>query len=1061
MTVESLSTQRREHEWLSPAGDAASLRARVLIVEDEALIALNLEQRLLRVGHDVVGIADNHDDAIALFQQHAPDLVLMDISIFGPSDGIETAHSMARLADVPVIFLTAYTDDQTVLRATAVSPYGYLLKPFDDRTLSATIKVALWRHAADVKLRVLAQAVSSATIGILLAEVSGDERRVVFANDTFCAMSGNVRESLLGQPPRFPTSQPEDPALLRLTDAVSSLTRANEVLRGTRADGSAFWATVSISPVHSPNGSVSHLVMFFVDTTRERQAQDALLDSQRLQVIGQFSAMMTHDLNNILAIIQSYTELARESIDDEAILRDLEVVSNATQSGTLLTRRLLEFSRHGNSEAIESADLTRVVRTARRMTEGLLGPLITLDLRLDPEPMYVALDSSSLGQILMNLVANARDAMPDGGKVSVTVTRPGTPSGEMSARSYVRLTVSDTGSGIDADLLPQIFEPFFTTKSRDRGTGLGLSTCRMLVERAGGVISVASALGEGTTVTVDFPLAEGAFLGSADQLPDTLTAQVEDARCLLIEDHIQLRRAYSRTLRKVGFDVIEVATAKAAIRALSEFGDSISLVVSEAVLPDMPVLEVIRQAHANTPKLPFIIVSGGSEQPDELYRSGVSTLYKPFPVATLARKAVDSVGAAGGAVRPMMSSPVVSTGASINRVVTSNVVAIRSDAPTVLVVEDQDLLRHAMADVLRAQGYLVFEAGTHQAALAETNRRHFDVALIDVHLPDATGFETLTALRKLDALLPIIILSGDHSADVVKQALRGRAQGFLSKPVQNELLLQEVDDAHREGQVTRLQHKLLMSRTGTDEMLFDLAATERKYTASLPGINAVFQPIIRSYDHSIFGYEALMRSTGPFGNPLQLITASDALGRIEELGRAMRTNIAKALQNNPERYEPVFVNLHPMEFRANLLTHYDEPLLPYASRIILEVTERAQLTTGSDVGHTVAALRDAGYRIALDDLGEGYAGLSWLVKLVPDIAKIDMSLVRDIQNSRMKRELVSSLVSVCRRENTLVVAEGVETREEADLLREIGCDLLQGFYFARPAPTFLEFVGDA
>ena len=122
MTAESVSTHRREHEWLTPAADAASLRARVLIVEDEALIALNLEQRLLRVGHDVVGIADNHDDAIALFQQHAPDLVLMDISIFGSADGIETAHSMARLADVPVIFLTAYTDDQTVLRATAGAP---------------------------------------------------------------------------------------------------------------------------------------------------------------------------------------------------------------------------------------------------------------------------------------------------------------------------------------------------------------------------------------------------------------------------------------------------------------------------------------------------------------------------------------------------------------------------------------------------------------------------------------------------------------------------------------------------------------------------------------------------------------------------------------------------------------------------------------------------------------------------------------------------------------------------------------------------------------------------
>ncbi len=155
------------------------------------------------------------------------------------------------------------------------------------------------------------------------------------------------------------------------------------------------------------------------------------------------------------------------------------------------------------------------------------------------------------------------------------------------------------------------------------------------------------------------------------------------------------------------------------------------------------------------------------------------------------------------------------------------------------------------------------------------------------------------------------------------------------------------------------------------------------------------------------------------------------------------------------------MNIHPVEFRAPLLTHHAEPLLPYASQIVLEVTERAQLTPGLDLDRTVAALREAGYRVALDDLGEGYAGLSWLVKLVPDVAKLDMSLVRDIHQSRMKRELVSSLVSACHHENTLVVAEGVETAEEARILRVLGCDLMQGYYFARPADRFVETLEPA
>jgi EAL domain-containing protein (putative c-di-GMP-specific phosphodiesterase class I) len=215
-----------------------------------------------------------------------------------------------------------------------------------------------------------------------------------------------------------------------------------------------------------------------------------------------------------------------------------------------------------------------------------------------------------------------------------------------------------------------------------------------------------------------------------------------------------------------------------------------------------------------------------------------------------------------------------------------------------------------------------------------------------------------------------------------------------------------------------------------------------------------FQPIVRAYDRSVFAFEALMRSRGPYFTPGELLAAGEALGRVADLGRAVRRSIAATLAEQPERFELIFVNLHPMELRADILLRDDEPLLPFASRIVFEVTERAQLTSAQALAETLRALRAVGYRVALDDLGEGYAGLSWLVKLTPDIAKLDMSLVRDIQGSRMKRELVGSLVSVCRRARTLVVAEGVETPAEAETLRDLGCDLLQGYHFARPGPPF-------
>jgi EAL domain-containing protein (putative c-di-GMP-specific phosphodiesterase class I) len=159
------------------------------------------------------------------------------------------------------------------------------------------------------------------------------------------------------------------------------------------------------------------------------------------------------------------------------------------------------------------------------------------------------------------------------------------------------------------------------------------------------------------------------------------------------------------------------------------------------------------------------------------------------------------------------------------------------------------------------------------------------------------------------------------------------------------------------------------------------------------------------------------------------------------------------LSLHTECFEPVFVNLHPAELRGDLLVSPDEPLLKHSSRVIFEVTERAQLT-GEMLQETLERIRNVGYRIALDDLGEGYAGLSWLIRLLPDFAKIDMSLVRDVQHSKMKRELVASLVNVCRRAGTVVVAEGVESFEEATVLTDIGCDLLQGYLFARPGLPF-------
>jgi PAS domain S-box-containing protein len=1050
-------TERREAERKVEAFERAmrvvstrTSRGRILVVEDEALIALDLERRLSRAGYHVVGTADNPDEAVGMFRELHPDLVLMDIFIRGPVDGIETARAICQFGDVPVIFLTAYADDDTVQRAAEISPYGYLLKPFDDRTLLATITVAVERHAADTRLRLLDAAVSSATVGIQLVEAHDDQRRVSFVNDAFLSLSGFSREKVLGQPLCFLAHESSEEAVGRLREALENRTHARETVlgRGLTRD---FWSTVTISPVANRSGRINHLLLFHVDVTREREAQSAFAESQRLEVVGQLSAGIAHDFNNVLTAILAFTDLARNSVEDEGVRGDLDEVLHAVKRGALLTRKLLGFSRRNEISPVGSADLSRVVGEARQLAERLAGPGVTVELRIDPEPMFVALDPTSLEQILLNLVANARDAMPGGGKIVVAVTRPVEPSGSLAGRCYVRLGVTDDGTGMDAATAGRIFNAFFTTKPRGLGTGLGLSTCKMLVEQAGGTIGVRTAPGEGSTFVLDFPLTENPASEITNTLAEAVGGNAGGATCLLVEDEGPLRRAGARALSAAGFTVIEASNGEAACREIEALGSTLRLLICDMVLPGLGGAEVLACARKSSPQAELLVVTGYLDHSLETL-GPVSTLWKPFNSSALARRALDliNVGATTSDERPAEATPAPSVAPAP---------ALDPRSPVVLLIEDDNALRRALAAMLEAQSLRVVEANTGAAGLAAFEAEEVQLAVLDVNLPDVDGIEVLAAIRKRDALLPTLVMTGEPSVETAQRALRGRATAFLTKPIAPKAFVEEVERAMNEGQVARLQHKLLMSKASLSAMLTDVAATEHAFNESVRGLHMAFQPIVRANDLSIFAYEALMRSRGPYVNPGEMLAAAEALGRVTDLGRAVRRSIASTLAEHPERCEPIFVNLHPMELSAYILMHEDEPLLPFTSRIVLEVTERAQLSSVQDLAETLRVLRTAGYRVALDDLGEGYAGLSWLVKLTPDISKLDMSLVRDIQGSRMKRDLVGSLVSVCRRARTLVVAEGVETAAEAEVLRDMGCDLLQGYHFARPAPPFPEVSG--
>jgi EAL domain-containing protein (putative c-di-GMP-specific phosphodiesterase class I) len=219
-----------------------------------------------------------------------------------------------------------------------------------------------------------------------------------------------------------------------------------------------------------------------------------------------------------------------------------------------------------------------------------------------------------------------------------------------------------------------------------------------------------------------------------------------------------------------------------------------------------------------------------------------------------------------------------------------------------------------------------------------------------------------------------------------------------------------------------------------------------------------YQPIVRAANRTLFGYEALLRSEEKaLPHPGAILDAAERLGRLDDLGRSIRAASCAPLATAPPDCV-LFVNLHARDLMDELLQSPASPLSAVANRVVLEITERASLDTVKDVRTKIAELRKMGFRIAIDDLGAGYAGLTSFATLEPEFVKLDMSLVRDIDRNRTKEALVRSMVSVCKELGMLVVAEGVETPQECDLLVALGCDFLQGYLLAKPGKAFPTFA---
>jgi EAL domain-containing protein (putative c-di-GMP-specific phosphodiesterase class I) len=321
-------------------------------------------------------------------------------------------------------------------------------------------------------------------------------------------------------------------------------------------------------------------------------------------------------------------------------------------------------------------------------------------------------------------------------------------------------------------------------------------------------------------------------------------------------------------------------------------------------------------------------------------------------------------------------------------------------------------------------------------------------------MPGMTGIDLLRIVRENDMDLPVLLMSGTPNVDSALAAVRYGASDYIVKPVDVTVLEAKVRRAvslHHLAIAKRDALRLLS--TGRPEP-GDRAGLEVSLDRALDTLWLAYQPIVDASSRQLFGYEALLRSSEPaLPHPGAVLDAAERLGRLEEVGRTVRSK-APGPMADAAATALLFVNLHSHDLSDESLTLLSSPLSSIASRVVLEITERASLDNVTDVRGVVARLREMGFRIAVDDLGAGYAGLTSFAQLEPEFVKLDMSLIRDVHKNPIKQKLVRSMTALSKDMGITVVAEGIEVPEERDCIVDLGCDLLQGYLLAKPGRPF-------
>ncbi len=479
------------------------------------------------------------------------------------------------------------------------------------------------------------------------------ERRITLWTPAAERVFGWRAEEMLGkvQPAYIPAEQRK--ASFDLAGRALAGERLVDVpVQRLRRDGQLMELSLSTAPLLAPDGSISGIMVVYVDVTARRQLERQLYHSQKMEAVGRLAGGVAHDFNNLLTVIQGFSEIVLRRIElDPSSRRDLEEVHKAALRASSLTGQLLTFSRRQPAQP-RIVDLNAVVADMTKMLQRLIGEDIELETRMGTRLGRVRVDPGQVEQVIANLVVNARDAMPEGGRLVIETANRSCPD-ETGRRckagcagACVTLSVSDTGVGIDANTLPHIFEPFFTTKEHGRGTGLGLATVYGIVQQCGGDIAVTSEPGRGSSFVITFPLADSPEASAPDPMPSEAAVSVTGT-VLLVEDEDAVRSLEKATLERRGYRVLAACRGSEALELAERHAGPIDVVVTDVVMPGMSGVETARRLRTARAGIRVLYLSGYAPEAEGQAGADLDGPFmpKPFALDEFARK-VDELMAA-------------------------------------------------------------------------------------------------------------------------------------------------------------------------------------------------------------------------------------------------------------------------------------------------------------------------------------------------------------------------------------------------------------------------------